>query len=216
MHPEVAKHIPAIQALCREFGVERMETFGSAVTDDFDPETSDVDLLVTYPDGYDFGLWLGRFFDLESALASILKRDVDLIMHDAPKNPGSSGRATEPGAKSTMRPNTCTLLEDMLARCERISRYVRDMTLAEYLEDVLVQDAVERNFIALGEMVGRISREEPAILEYISASSGILGLRHRIAHGYDAALGAGARGRACRHAVGGRMSTAMTDRRHGR
>ena len=42
---------------------------------------------MTYPDGYDFGLWLGRFFDLERALASILKRDVDLIMHDAPKNP---------------------------------------------------------------------------------------------------------------------------------
>ena len=62
------------------------------------------------------------------------------------------------------------------------------MTLDEYLDDVLVQDAVERNFIALGEMVGRLSREEPTILENISASSGILGLRHRIAHGYDAEL----------------------------
>jgi predicted nucleotidyltransferase len=87
MHPDVARHIPAIQALCREFGVARLEIFGSAVTADFDPERSDVDFLVTYPEDYDFGLWLVRFFDLERALASTLQRDVDLIMHGAPKNP---------------------------------------------------------------------------------------------------------------------------------
>lgn len=86
IHPEVEKHIPAIQALCREFGVSRLELFGSAVTDAFDPERSDVDFLVTYPDGYDYGPWLARFFDLERALSSLLGREVDLIMSDAPRN----------------------------------------------------------------------------------------------------------------------------------
>ena len=87
MHPEVARHIPEIRALCREFGVARLEVFGSAVTDAFDPARSDADFLVTYPDGYDFGLWLVRFFDFDRALAGTLQREVDLIMHDAPRNP---------------------------------------------------------------------------------------------------------------------------------
>lgn len=36
IHPAVAQHIPAIRNLCREFGVEKLEIFGSAVTDRFD------------------------------------------------------------------------------------------------------------------------------------------------------------------------------------
>jgi len=87
-----------------------------------------------------------------------------------------------------MQPNTRTLLEDMLARCERIANYVEDMTLADYLAQVLVRDAVERNFIALGEIVGRISRNDPGMMIAITSSREILGLRHRIAHGYDAEI----------------------------
>lgn len=83
-----------------------------------------------------------------------------------------------------MRPNTRTLLEDMLTRCERIMDYVEDMTLKDYLEQSLVRDAVERNFISLGEIVGRIAKEDPETLNAISNSREILGLRHRIAHGY--------------------------------
>lgn len=75
------------------------------------------------------------------------------------------------------------------------------MTLEGYLEDVLVQDAVERNFIALGEMVGRISRDEPAVLENISAPREILGLRHRIAHGYDTEINDSTIWMAIRHSV---------------
>lgn len=87
MHPIIEEHREAIRALCREFGVAKLEVFGSVVTGEFDPERSDVDFLVTYPEGYDFGLWLKRYFDLERALESLLRRDVDLVMHDAPKNP---------------------------------------------------------------------------------------------------------------------------------
>lgn len=87
IHPEVEKHIPAIRQLCREFGIARLEIFGSAVTDEFDPKRSDVDFLVTYPEDYDFGPWLARFFDLERALRDVLGREVDLIMSGAPKNP---------------------------------------------------------------------------------------------------------------------------------
>jgi len=47
---------------------------------------SDVDFLVEYPPGYDFGPWLGRFQDLECALATLLVRDVGLVMTSALRN----------------------------------------------------------------------------------------------------------------------------------
>jgi uncharacterized protein len=86
MHPDVARHLTDIQALCREFGVQRMEIFGSAVTDEFDPERSDVDFIVTYPEGYDFGSWGGRVMELEEQLSIILQRDVDVVFNKPFRN----------------------------------------------------------------------------------------------------------------------------------
>jgi predicted nucleotidyltransferase len=33
----IAEHLNAIRALCREYGVARLEVFGSVCTDEFDP-----------------------------------------------------------------------------------------------------------------------------------------------------------------------------------
>ncbi len=86
--PEVvAEHLEEIRALCREYGVLRLEVFGSALTARFDPETSDVDLLVEYPPDYDFGLWLGRYLDLNERLSEVLGRPVDLVMVGAVRKP---------------------------------------------------------------------------------------------------------------------------------
>lgn len=76
----------AIAALCREFGIRKLEVFGSAVTGAFDPDRSDVDFIVAYPPNYDFGPWLARFQELEEALADVLGRDVNLVMTSALKN----------------------------------------------------------------------------------------------------------------------------------
>jgi uncharacterized protein len=85
-NPIIAEHLDAIRALCREYGVLRLEAFGSVCTPAFDLERSDVDFLVEYPEDYDFGLWLKRYFDLKEALATLLGRSVDLVMSDAPRN----------------------------------------------------------------------------------------------------------------------------------
>jgi uncharacterized protein len=95
VHPLIEAHLDAIRALCREFGVSKLELFGSAATDAFDPERSDVDFIVHYPDGYDFGPWLGRFQDLERALAAELGRDVDLVMTSALRNRWFAREATK-------------------------------------------------------------------------------------------------------------------------
>ena len=77
--PVVLEKLEEIRALCREFGVAKLELFGSAATGEFDPDRSDVDFIVTYPPGYDMGPWLGRFQDFREALMALLGRDVDLL-----------------------------------------------------------------------------------------------------------------------------------------
>ncbi|HEV2526911.1 MAG TPA: nucleotidyltransferase domain-containing protein [Thermomicrobiales bacterium] len=81
--PLIADHLEAIRAISSEYQVSRMEVFGSVMTDAFDPVRSDIDFLVTFPAGYDFGPWLGRLQDLEDRLSEVLGRDVDLVMAGA-------------------------------------------------------------------------------------------------------------------------------------
>jgi uncharacterized protein len=83
----IEEHRPQIIALCREFGVTRLEIFGSAATGDFDPERSDIDFLVEYPPGYEFGHWATRYFELKERLEALLGRPVDLVMASAMRKP---------------------------------------------------------------------------------------------------------------------------------
>ena len=83
MHPLIADNLDQIRRLCEEFGVERLEVFGSINTPDFDPDRSDVDFLVTYPENYEYGPWMGRYFQLEERLAETLDRKADLVQSTA-------------------------------------------------------------------------------------------------------------------------------------
>jgi predicted nucleotidyltransferase len=87
MDPLIERHLAAIRDLCREYGVARLELFGSAATGAFDPDRSDVDFIVEYPPDYEFGLWLGRYFDLKDRLEALLGRPVDLVMLGAMRKP---------------------------------------------------------------------------------------------------------------------------------
>lgn len=85
LHPSVAQHIPRIRELAEEYGVAKLEIFGSAMTDAFDPERSDVDFIVHYPEEYDFGYFAKNLFDLEEDLAEVLARPAQLVMTSALK-----------------------------------------------------------------------------------------------------------------------------------
>jgi uncharacterized protein len=77
---ELAIPIPheAIGAFCRKWGIKRLSFFGSIVRDDFDPERSDVDVLVELrPDTKARGL---AFFGAEIELSEIFGRKVDLLV----------------------------------------------------------------------------------------------------------------------------------------
>ncbi len=79
MNPLIEQHLAAIRALCREYGVARLEVFGSAATEEFDPERSDVDFIVEYPPDDEFGPWLKRYVELKERFEAVLGRSVGLV-----------------------------------------------------------------------------------------------------------------------------------------
>jgi hypothetical protein len=80
MIPEIEQHRDEIIAICEEYGLERLEVFGSAATDQFDPDRSDIDFLVVYPEGFDYGPWGSRETELRERFEQVLGRDVDLVV----------------------------------------------------------------------------------------------------------------------------------------
>ncbi len=68
-----------VAKLCRRYHVRRMYLFGSALREDFGPE-SDLDVLVEFEPEAEIGLM--RFSRMQRELESILQRPVDLVPRD--------------------------------------------------------------------------------------------------------------------------------------
>jgi hypothetical protein len=84
IRPDSAKiELPmdAIVALCRKYQVEELSLFGSALRENFRPD-SDVDFLVRFRNG-DSGPWMCKLTDLERELSDLLGRKVDLVSRPA-------------------------------------------------------------------------------------------------------------------------------------
>jgi predicted nucleotidyltransferase len=92
MIDDIALHREEVRNLCRRYHVRRLDLFGSAVRDDFDPERSDLDFLVefdrSHPDAMKFRTYLG----LKNSLEELLGRPVDLVEESAVVNPYLKGR----------------------------------------------------------------------------------------------------------------------------
>ena len=72
--------------LCQTYHVLRLSVFGSAVRDDFNPETSDVDMLVEFEPPGTFR-YAKNFFTLQRELTALMSRDVDLVIAGTLRNP---------------------------------------------------------------------------------------------------------------------------------
>ena len=82
MQAEIEAKREAVAALCRRYHVARLQVFGSAARcDEFDPDQSDIDFLVTFEPaaGDDFA----AFVDFKEALERLLGRPVDLVEREA-------------------------------------------------------------------------------------------------------------------------------------
>ena len=87
MHSDLASKSEAVAALCREYGVSRLELFGSAARGhDYNPQTSDIDFLVEFWPGHSMSA-LKQFFGLAQDLETLLGRHVDLVEAASVKNP---------------------------------------------------------------------------------------------------------------------------------
>ena len=71
--------------LCAQYRVRRLELFGSALTDQFDPATSDLDFLVEFLP-LQPGERADAYFELLNALRELFQRNVDLVMAKAIRN----------------------------------------------------------------------------------------------------------------------------------
>ena len=87
MHPDIEEKRDAIGALCRRYGVARLEVFGSGARGlDFDPQRSDFDFLAEFEKDTDLSP-LEQFFGFAEALERLLGRRVDVSEASAIRNP---------------------------------------------------------------------------------------------------------------------------------
>ncbi|MCF8245100.1 MAG: nucleotidyltransferase domain-containing protein [Saprospiraceae bacterium] len=79
------KYQTQIQALCKEYQVERLYAFGSVLRKDFSPK-SDIDLIVAFDETQRISLFR-HFFGLKTALEKLFERNVDLMEEKPIRNP---------------------------------------------------------------------------------------------------------------------------------
>lgn len=77
IHPAVKIPYESLRDYCRNHGIREMALFGSATRGDFEPERSDLDVLVDFEP--DAALGLIEFCRIQIELSELLGRKVDLV-----------------------------------------------------------------------------------------------------------------------------------------
>ena len=202
MNPIVSERKQDLARLCEERRVERLDVFGSAVTGDFDPETSDLDFLVTFRESAADGDAFKRQIGLKDALEALFGRKVDVVPERSitneyfranvedtrePVYPNleNSTNAARRGNKAVItRRIQCSLLSDIVGSAERIREYTAGKTLRDYLQDITLQGAVERRYLTIGESMAQMAKRTPAVAERISDYQKIIGFGKFLLHRY--------------------------------
>lgn len=86
MVPAVRAKIPELVALCSRRGVKSLSVFGSALGEDFDPRSSDVDVLVEF-EPMPPAQHAEAYFGLLEEAEVLFGRPVDLVEPQALRNP---------------------------------------------------------------------------------------------------------------------------------
>jgi predicted nucleotidyltransferase len=72
-----------IAEFCRKWQIKELALFGSALGDEFRPD-SDVDLLVTFQDPKrSFGAWMGELQEMKTELEQLFSRSVDFVLRES-------------------------------------------------------------------------------------------------------------------------------------
>ena len=75
-------------------------------------------------------------------------------------------------------------LRDVLSAVENIEKFLNGWSKPNYLDSDLVQSAVERQFIIIGEALNQLSRLQMVSATQIGQTATIVAFRNQIVHGY--------------------------------
>ncbi|MFW6174910.1 MAG: nucleotidyltransferase family protein [Chloroflexota bacterium] len=86
MHPLVEAWREEIAEVCRRYHVRRLDVFGSATSERFDPAASDVDFIVEFDPDRSLDA-LRQYFGLKESMEALFGIPVDLVISGAVTNP---------------------------------------------------------------------------------------------------------------------------------
>ena len=86
MDSPIARHRAEIEALCRRYHVRKLELFGSAASGEFDPDTSDIDFLVTFEE-LEPAAYADAYLGFYESLTTLFDHRIHLVSATAITNP---------------------------------------------------------------------------------------------------------------------------------
>ena len=186
--------LEAIRAYCNQRPIRRLSLFGSALREDFSPE-SDIDLLVEYaPDAdvngldivqqqMDLSEMIGRPVDLGTpqTLSPYIRQEViesAELLYDVD---GVYPRRRKPMPK---KPDKDRLrLLHMRDAAEKARRYAAGRTRSDIEDDDMLESALVREVEVIGEAARHVSAETRAQAPDIDWGD-IVGMRNNLVHAY--------------------------------
>lgn len=155
-------HISDINKLCYHHNVKHLYVFGSALTNNFNPE-SDIDFIVEFlpvnPKEY-----ADNYYGLKFSLEKVLNRKIDLLEEPAIKNPYFF-QSIQLKKQIVYGNWSYTWLFYVLNAIEEIDSFFinKPMEFEAYQNDLRTRRAVERNIEIIGEALNRILSKQPEI-----------------------------------------------------
>jgi predicted nucleotidyltransferase/uncharacterized protein with HEPN domain len=201
----LAGKLNELAALCREYGVLRLDVFGSAAKGTFDPETSDLDVLYTYanhgPDGH-----VHRFLEFAESLERLFVRKVDLVCDEAVRNPYfreelertrrnvylAPGEIAPPENFQVESPATVRSrwmkqhLFTALTASHKIAAYTADLDFEGYAASELHQAATTQQVCVLGRALRRLEELQPGLISGDAPFREVMELGLRVSEDYRA------------------------------
>ena len=202
MNSVISERMEDLARLCEERRIARLDVFGSAVTGEFNPETSDLDFLVAFREPADDGF--DNRIDLGYALEALFGRKVDVVSERSmtnpyfranvedtrepvyPKSSATTPRKNGRGDKAVItRRIQCSLLRDIVVSAEIICDETANKTLDDYLRERRLRSDVEHQYIIIGEAMAQLARRSPDMAERFTNHRAVIDFRNFLVHRYS-------------------------------